>query len=167
VANAERTRANAPQGCREYCWPFPLQNHYVNCECLIGDIRFVEGYNCCISQNDLDNTITINACLGGGKGQPCSEVAIFADEEAPQGKSTLSGSLKCSEVIKSINGVGQRFYEILGGPGVTVTPYPDVNKIVVDVNLHTLAVCGQFGDQLVYSSSSLNPDPCDCGPETA
>lgn len=167
VANAERTRSQTPQGCREYCWPFPLQDHYVNCECIVGAVRFEEGYNCKITQNDLENSITINAQLGAGQGQACTDVPIFDEEEPPQGRTTLSGALKCSEVIRTINGVSQRFYEILGGSGVTVTPYPDEHKIVIDINLHNMAVCGQFKDQLQYSSSSINPDPCDCGPESA
>lgn len=163
VANAERTRATAPEFCREYCWPFPLKDHYVNCECVTGPIRFVEGYNTCIVQNDLENSITINACLGGGKGEPCTEVPIFADEEPPTGRTTLNGALKCSEIIKTINGVGQRFFELLGGSGVTVTSVPEANKIIVDVNLHTLAVCTGDRDQSSVSSTAPNMDECSCG----
>lgn len=167
VANAERTRATTPSECRDYCWPFPLQAHYVSCVCVTGPIRFKEGYNACITQDELENTITINACVGGGLGEPCTQVKITEEEEPPIGRETLDGSLKCDDVIRSINGIGNRFFEILGGTGVVVTSVPEEHKVIVDIDLHTLALCQTFRDQ-----SSVQPLPddssassCDCGPE--
>lgn len=163
VANAERTRSESATECKDYCWPFPLLSHYVNCDCVIGNIRFKEGYNACITQDDINNTITIGACLGGGQGEPCTEVKIFADEAAAEGRTTLDGSLKCDEVVRTINGIGQRFFEILGGPGVLVTSVPEEHKIIVDVNLQTLALCADFRDQSSLSSESSSFGPCHCG----
>jgi hypothetical protein len=165
VANAERTRANTATECREYCWPFPLTDHYVACECLIGGVRFKEGYNACIVQDTLDNTITINACVGGGEGEPCSDVLLTDEEGPPDGRTTLDGAIKCDEVVRSINGVGKRFFEILGGAGVTVTSVPDEHKVIIDINLHTLAICPDFRDQSSINPIESSESSCQCGPE--
>jgi hypothetical protein len=164
VANAERTRSAAPTDCREYCWPFPIHEHYVRCSCIVGDIRFKEGYNTCISQSTLTNTITINACVGGGEGEPCAEVNITDDEAPPTGKTTLDGALRCDEAIHSINGITRRFFDILGGPGVLVTSIPEENTIIVDVNLQTLAVCAHSREEssVLFPSSIFSS--CHCGP---
>jgi hypothetical protein len=164
VANADRTRANAPEDCREYCWPFPITEHYIRCECMVGDLRLQAGYNTCIEVDELENTVTINACLGGGEGEPCEEVRVTDDEDPPEGRTTLDGALRCDEVVRSINGVGRRFFEILGGQGVVVTSLPEEHKIVVDINLQTLSICTDYRDQssLVSESSSLGS--CECGP---
>jgi hypothetical protein len=164
VANADRTRASAPQECKDYCWPFDIQDHYTACACVIGNIRFVEGYNACISQSDLDNTITINACVGGGAGEPCTPPLVTDDEAPPEGRQTLDGALKCDEVIRTINGVGDRFFEIVGGTGVVITPVPEENKVIVDINLQTLALCADIREQSSLVSESSSIGDCDCGP---
>lgn len=164
IANADRTRANSPTDCRDYCWPFPIEEHYVRCECQVGDLRLKSGYNTCIEQDALENTITINACLGGGEGEPCSEVKVTDEEEAPDNRTTLDGALRCDEVIRSVNGIGRRFFEILGGNGVVVTSLPDEHKIIVDINLLTLSICIPQREQSSINPESSSDGPCECGP---
>jgi hypothetical protein len=164
IANADRTRAEAPEDCRDYCWPFPIEEHYVRCECMVGPLRFKSGYNACITQDELDNVITINACLGGGEGEPCEDVKVTDDEAAPEGRTTLDGALRCDEVIRSFNGVGRRFFEILGGSGVVVTSIPEEHRIIVDVNLQTLSACTNVREQSSLISESSEVGECDCGP---
>lgn len=165
VANADRTRSTTPAECREHCWPFPLQTHYVNCSCATGSIRFVEGYNCCIEQNSQENVITINGCVGGGAGEPCDDALVTDNEAPPNDRTTLDGGLRCDEIVRTINGVGRRYFEILGGPGVEIIPVPDQNKIIIDINLESLALCVDLRDR----SSSYQPielsdgSSCDCG----
>lgn len=164
VANSERTRASSPAECRDYCWPFTQEEHYLQCECVTGGIRFKEGYNTCITQDALENTITINACAGGGEGVACEDVKVTEDEAPPTGRNTLDGALKCDEIIRTINGVGKRFFEITGGTGVTITPVPDENKIIVDINLKTLAICPDLREQSSTAPEESSVGPCACGP---
>lgn len=165
VANASGVVATAPDECRDFCWPTPVAEHCVLCECLIGDIRIKEGYNACIEQRAAENTIVINGCLGGGAGEPCEAVPTCPDVEPPAGRTHLDGSLGCDEVIRSINGVGGPFFLILGGHGVIVTPVPDKNTIVVDVNLLDMALCPDYQAADSLSDPEVDPDPCACGPK--
>ena len=164
IANADRTRADAPEDCRDYCWPFPVEEHYVRCECVVGDVRIQAGYNACIEVDELENSITISACLGGGEGEPCEEVKVTDDEDAPDGRTTLDGALRCDEIVRSINGIGRRFFEILGGQGVVVTSLPEEHRVVVDINLQTLSICTDYRLQSSLISESSEVGECDCGP---
>jgi hypothetical protein len=139
VVNLDRTHATAPTGCP----PVPVGpgGPFVVESCLTGDIRFSEGYNNSIDLNPADNTITINAVVGAGEGEPCEEVPVFPGETPPAGSSLLSGGPTCNEVIRSINGVGGRFFTIEGGRGVVLEPDQDAFKITVNVDLGDLAIC--------------------------
>ena len=165
VANAERTRATSATECREFCWAFPLQEHYVVKECLIGDILFKEGYNAEIRVLASENTITIGGRAGAGEGSPCLEVAIFPDEIPPNNRTTLDGSLRCDEIVRSINGVGGRFFDIVGGTGITITPVPEKHRIVVDIHMIGLAICPDPPVELEVADPTYSSDPCECGPE--
>lgn len=165
VANAERTRATAASGCREFCWTFPLQDHYIVQECIVGDIRFKEGYNAEIRVQPSENTITISGRVGGGEGSPCTEVAIFPGETPPANRTTLDGSLRCDEIVRSINGIGTRFFDIASGTGITVTPVPNKHKIVIDIHMVGLALCPALPPELEVTDPTYGEAPCNCGPE--
>lgn len=163
VANDDRTRATTPDECRDYCWDFETGGVIVDKSCLAGAFRFVGGYNCEVLQDDATNTITISAGVGAGKGQPCSEPQLFEGEEAPN-NGLLTGGPSCGEVVRSINGVGSRIFELKAGPGVTITELPDFNKIIVNVDLSGMALCPDFDSEVSESEPSINEDECECGP---
>lgn len=165
VANADRTRATTADECRDYCWPFVLDEHYVRCECIIGPLLFSAGYNTCIQLDPNENSITVDACLGGGDGVPCELPEVTDDEGPPAGRTLLDGSLGCDEIIRSINGIGRRYFQITGGGGVIVTAVPEQHKIVVDVRLHDLAICPELISESSLSLPAPNTDPCSCGPK--
>lgn len=165
LANAERTRATTHTDCKDYCWSFPHYDHYVAGYCLTGPIKLREGYNTSIRQDALSNTITIDASLGAGAGQPCEEVPLFNGETPPSGRTTLDGAPKCNEIVRSINGVGKRFFEISGGNGVVITPVPAEHKVIVSVDLQDLAFCPDLRDMgSLGEHISFGDDACDCGP---
>lgn len=165
VVNKDRTREQAAEGCRELCWPFEIKEHYVACECMAKDIRFQEGYNVSIRLDLEENALVFDAELGGGAGQPCTEVLQTPEEAPPSGRSTLSGALGCDAVVRSINGIGAQYFEIVGGAGVTVTPISDGHRVVVDFDFKELATCAtNETDDVPVPTTPYSPDPCDCGP---
>lgn len=165
VYNADRTRSDSKSGCRDLCWPFTVADHYQVASCLAGNIAFKEGYNCEIRQDSSVNTIVINAYVGSGEGEVCTIPVVYDAEEAPSGRTTLDGGLKCSEVVRSVNGVGGRILRIKGVDGVSVTSDLDNNKVIINVDMLNMQLCTDFrdtGDS--FDVSSYTEDPCDCGP---
>lgn len=163
VANADRTRATSADGCRELPWTYDLQPIYVQRRCLQGPLLFQEGYNATIDVSSFDNRLTFHANRGGGEGQPCEEVPVFPGETPPAGATTLSGALRCNEVIRTISGVGGRQMHLLGALGVRVTEDPQHHRLIVDADFTGLALCSE--------SSLTAPQPPEetssslCGPE--
>jgi hypothetical protein len=139
LANEDRTHATDP------CASLSLSDDgslILNTQCMIGDIRWKEGYNCSIEQESLDNELVITAREGAGQGDPCDEVPLFDGETAPSGSKLLTGGPACDEVIKTINGVGGSFVQFLSGTGITILPDDtEPNTLIIDANLHGLAVC--------------------------
>jgi len=165
TANDDRTRATTPDDCRDYCWDFDTGSTILDKSCLTGLFKLVAGYNCEIIQDDSNNTITIGAGIGAGKGIPCEEVKLFSGETGPSGGTLLTGGPSCGEVIRSINGVGKRIFELKAGTGTTITELPDFNKIIVNIDLSGMALCPDFNSEVPDSSSVISDDECGCGPE--
>ena len=165
VANAPRTRATEPDGCRTFCWGND-PDYCVICECIAGDVRFTEGYNSSIRIDVEANAIVLEAELGAGEGMPCEEVPSCPTDSILPGKTTLSGSDTCLEVVRSINGSGKRFFDLIGGQGVTVTPFPLEHRIAIDVGLHDLALCPDLAPDVLVECITPSADPCVCGPGT-
>lgn len=161
LANDDRSRAENASGCQQLNWPFDIAPLYLNHSCMTGQIRWKEGYNVTIDQDDIENSITINAVVGGGEGEPCEEVPLFTEETAAQGQTLLSGGPDCNDVIRSINGVGGRVLDLLGGRGVIVTPEPNRNRLIIDIDMTDLKVCADFvNPEEIESSISASF----CGP---
>lgn len=160
IANADRTRATAPEGCFEYCLPFERKSHYVACDCLAGYVEFVPGHNMEIFVDPSDNSLSLEARPGSGLGPVCSDVPLFPGERPPEGRSTLDGALSCAEVVRSINGISRRFLTLMAGSGVIITSYPEEHKIVVNVSMRDLTVCPETPAP-EFSSSLPEPErPC-------
>lgn len=162
LANAERSRSEAPPGCQEFEWPFALDTMYVNYECMTGIIKLKEGFNVSIDQDDVDNALTINASVGAGEGEPCEEVPLFEGEAPPEGETLLSGGLGCSDVIRSINGIGGRVLEITAGRGAIITSEPSRHRIIIDIDMSSLKICYDGDDP--PESSDVETSTSYCGP---
>ena len=142
LSNANRTRATEPTDCTEYEWSFDESTSHITYDpCLKGHIKIEEGYNCVIAQNSTDNSITIGASVGRGKGEPCDEVKLFSSEAPPTGGLLLSGGPKCSETLRSINGKCGSLLSLESGAGIRITENPAENLITIDVDMSDLAIC--------------------------
>jgi hypothetical protein len=141
LANEPRTMATSPDICSSASVDLD-EEFVVNAQCLAGVIKWKEGYNNVIDQNDSENSLQIGGELGRGAGQPCDEIALYEGETAPEGSDLLTGGPSCNDIIKTINGVGGRHMRFLSGLGVNITASDtDPHELIVDVNLHGLAIC--------------------------
>lgn len=141
LANADRSRVTAPPNCQDIAIPSSVQPIYIDRECVIGPVRWEAGYNCNITQQSADNSIIISGEVGGGRGEPCEEVPLYDSEEPPAGSNLLSGGPGCNEVIRSINGVGGRVFDVFGGSGVDVTADTQNHRLTINMNMNNLALC--------------------------
>lgn len=140
LANYDRTRWHPDPDCTED--PAGERQVIVREPCLVGDLRLKEGYNCSIRQEDLTNTIIISASLGDGAGLACEEVPLYDGEVPPDGASVLDGAATCTEVLKSISGVGGRVIRLFGGQGIQVTADDaQPNTVIVSVTLQGFTYC--------------------------
>lgn len=141
LANKDRTRVDPPDQCSTSSAAGPEGQVFVNAECLVGDLKVKEGYNCAIRVSRQDNSITIAGQVGAGEGQACEEVPLYAGEPSPDGGNLLTGGPKCNEVLKSVNGIGGRVVRIQAGGGVRVVPADVPHTLVIEADLHGMALC--------------------------
>ena len=127
----------------------------VQATCLIGNVAFREGFNCTIRQEAATNAIILSASAGGGRGQPCEELALYPDEQSPDGGRLLTGGPSCSEILKSLNGVAGSHLQLLPGSGLQIYAHPEQpNTLVIDRSLQAFAACAVADAQSSESSSS-------------
>ncbi len=141
LANAARTTVSPSDGCGNSSITEESEESFVNARCLSGDVNILPGYNCSIRQDPRQNALVINAAVGAGEGQPCEEVPLYDGEQSPDGGALLTGGPTCGEILRTINGIGGRTVRLYPGSGVKITPGVEEGVIVVDVDLHDLAIC--------------------------
>lgn len=152
VANSDRTRALRPENCPPNQWDFPVGETYVYDVCLLGNIKFKNGFNLSIGQDVVGSTIIFSPTIGAGEGQPCEDIPIFPGETPPidSENGLLAGDFYCNEVLRSINGLQGPTLTFFGESGVSILTDIVNNKLIVDINLTDLAVC-----DFSFSSISL------------
>lgn len=141
LANADRTRVTAADGCDEPIWPHETGTIFISKQCLTGAIGFSPGYNAIIRQSNTDNSLTFAAGVGAGAGEPCEQVPLFSGEQPAEGSRFFDGSLGCGDVLRSFNGYGGRLFEFLVGVGARVLAVPDENKVTINLDMNGLALC--------------------------
>jgi len=165
IANADRTRADTPDECRDLIWKVEPEDVYVREVCLTGRLRFEEGYNADIEQSTTETSIRVGASVGAGAGEACTQVPVFTDELPPFGGDNLDGAFSCSDVIRSINGIGGRIVQLLAGPGVSITPDPGNNRIGIAIDLNSLKACIDLPESVEESECSFSDVAVEsCGP---
>jgi hypothetical protein len=93
---------------------------------ITGSVYFKEGTGVNIVVNVDGNRVVFSGYPGAGTGYDCS---------APEDNPSL---LNCSDVIVYVNGVTADGYgniQLTGGKGITVTPDPDNNEVLVESKL--------------------------------
>lgn len=147
LGNQDRTRTTAPLDCSEPLWEFPTGEDiiYSGRGCMHGALVFSAGYNATVRADVFENAIILGAAVGSGAGEPPNVVPVFVGETPPVGGDLLEGGDCCNGIIRTVNGVGGRFAQLLGGLGVDITVVPSQHRIIVDVNLNQLAACLETG----------------------
>lgn len=141
LANADRTRYEAPDECPPQTWSFPVGAIFIGDRCLVGEIVLKPGHGVVIRQNASDNSLTISAVVGAGEGPPCAEIPLFDGETAPDGSSLLSGGVRCNEALRSINGIGGPVLRLVSSLGTAIVAIPEENKLVIDLDMTGLVTC--------------------------
>lgn len=119
----------------------------VNKECMQGNLRLKEGYNCSIRQTTFSNEILISAARGAGAPvaqELCengSELALFPDELLPPNSKFFSGGPACDELIFTLNGVGGTTVTLTSGAGINISTQTDPPRITISRNLTNSAGC--------------------------
>jgi hypothetical protein len=114
---------------------------------LKGPLVFKEGYNCQITQITRSNEISISALKNAGAPVDAdfcahgSEVPLYVGEPFDPVTQLYSNSPTCKQVISTINGVGGKNINIIGGNGVTIATDGDNNKITVTKKLNAQTNC--------------------------
>lgn len=150
LANQDRTRATPPAGCpgaddptEPPADPAAPPAAVVQARCLVGDLRFKEGFNLSIRQSTRDGSLTFGARVGAGAGEPCAEVPLAPDEAPPPGSTLLGGGPACAETVTGLNGLSARVIRLEPGHGVTIAPArDDPHTLIVDFDMHDLTACG-------------------------
>jgi len=121
----------------------------LNKECMRGDIRFKEGYNCSIKQTDFANEIHIGAAVGAGAPvyeELCangSELALFPDEPLFANSKFFSGGPACDELIFTLNGVVGPTVTLTSGGGINISTQTDPPRITISRNVSNSTGCTQ------------------------
>jgi hypothetical protein len=143
LANQDRTHATPPADCPGGGDSGADYPYVIAATGMVGDIRFVEGYNISIRQNARNSSLTFMSVQGAGDGVPCEEVPVYPGEKPPAGSELLSGGPACDEVINSINGLTASLIQLIPGLGVSiVVPPGQHNTLNVNLDRHDMTICG-------------------------
>lgn len=158
LANTRRIVATLPEGCSNSSSSSSISSDSIeddavfNKRCLTGQVKFKEGYNCSIRQDNNDNAIIISAGIGSGAGEPCEEIPRYDGEPLAENSKFYSGGPACDEVVKSINGVTGAAITIIAGSGIDIDiDETQEHTLVINKSLTNFAVCF---DTVSASSSS-------------
>lgn len=122
----------------------PARTVVVNATNLQGPLELKEGYNCRILQTDYDRQLQIGAQRGNGAPPDAglcengSQLPLYEGEPLPEDSPFYSGGPACDEVLLTINGVGGKNVNLLGGAGVSVTSDGPNSTITIALNNNNL-----------------------------
>jgi hypothetical protein len=123
----------------------PVPDVVLNKRCLIGDVKFKEGYNCVIRQPSWTNELRIGAAIGAGMQLDAalcangSELPLF-DGEIAAGK-FFTGGPACDDLIFTLNGLGGPNVTLLGGQGINIATQTNPPKITITRNINNAGNC--------------------------
>jgi hypothetical protein len=152
LANSDRTRATNSATCPAIEWSFETGLTYEGARCIQGDVKLKAGYNVKILSDSSTNTLKFVPLVGAGEGEPCGEVKVFPEETFPIDaiNDLFEGGSLCNEVLRAINGKGNKDFKLVAGQGVSITPNATTNTIEINVNLLNMDLC-----EYSYTSEAL------------
>jgi hypothetical protein len=98
---------------------------------IVGDVKLKQGFNTKITVVEGQNVIEITGSEKAGAGAQCDDLRTNAD-----GSIREDLCLPCAGLIYTLNGVGNdvEHFQLVGGPGVVVTPQPNDHEIVISLD---------------------------------
>lgn len=147
LGNYSRVVAYPSEECGGPAEP-PSRYVVVNKQCMKGDLKFKEGYNCQIFQVDRNNEIIVTAAIGAGISDTelCDEIKLFEEETPPAGSKFLSGGPACDEIVFTVNGINyDGTLQIIGGNGVSIKKDPDNEHGIIIERVDNFLVGGCQG----------------------
>lgn len=110
--------------------------------CMVGDIKLHEGFNCGMRYDLRDNAIVISASPGAGAGEVCEDFPSYPEEERPEGSPYYSGGPACRDIVKYINGASAADFKITAGAGFTITADTNnPNTLIIERSLNASVIC--------------------------
>ena len=164
VYNKNRTRIPPKPGCVPPVFPEePAGGYSLICGPLTGDIRISGGYNSRVFQYPASKEIQLfGDPLGGEAGSPCTGQDSYYDQDLPpNGRDTLDGAPRCSEVLRSINGISVGSFNFSSGQGVSVFSQPVKSRVTLRLDGAGSALCPY--PEIDQADCPDNDDPY-CGP---
>lgn len=159
IANVPRLTVSQSAGCTSGSEAAAeLQVAKLVYNCMVGDIKLHEGFNCGMRYDLRDNAVVISASPGAGAGAVCEDFPVYPEEEKPAGSPYYSGGPACSDIVRYINGASAADLKITAGPGFTVTADADTpNTLIIERSLDASIICADpalaEGDLLLSSAS--------------
>jgi hypothetical protein len=143
LANSNRSRWNPPTGCGDIV-PWASGKTLYPGVFFDGNIKFTEGFNCLIREDEAGRSIIFGAGIGLGMGQPDVDIKLFPDEQLGDGSIFYSGGPACSEIIQSINGVSSEIIQLAESPGVRITSSVQDHTVYVDFDISAVGLCEPY-----------------------
>lgn len=153
LANYDRTYTDVAPGCDLVETPLSGQL-IIDSRCIVGDVEFVEGFNCLIRQSPADSRLTFMAQRGEGDGVPCAEIPLGGQTSLSLSP-YLSGGPRCEDLLRTINGVAGPHVRVTGSKGVDIYQHAsDPNILVIDLTGRSAVNCVAALEAPSSSSSS-------------
>lgn len=148
LGNYERTRIPACEQANN----INVRPVILNATCLKGNVKLKEGYQCQITQNTQLNTIDLSAGENVGAEKDAvfcengSELPQHPDEQKQPNEKFYSGGPACDELIFTINGIGGKNINILGGAGITIKTTDSEHQLKIELQSNAQNLCQANND---------------------
>lgn len=160
VYNEGPKRMPERPGCLPYPYPDPNwvdeDGYVLMCGPYLGSVVLAGGYSSRVAQYDSQGVLQISGDQSGGEGgKPCEGQISLHPEDIPlPGRSTSDGAARCTEVLKSINGISVGNFSFQAGNGVRVFAQPAKSRVTVRFDGAGSARC-----------PDTDIEPADCPPQ--
>jgi hypothetical protein len=141
VANQDRTKTRPTRECDENFGEEIERPIRIVASCQIGPIRFDDGHNVAVQQEDAANRISFAAGAGSGKGISCEELLTYPEEEPETEGGLLTGGPRCEELVAFVNGVSGKNIRLYSEKGVRIVADPDNHAILLAAGASSSASC--------------------------